>query len=153
MYSLCGKDPSRYRPSAEALMRRIVKGQDLYRINTLVDIINFISLQSGFSIGGFDTAFIEGTVEAGIGRTGEIYHAIGRGLMNIEDLPVLRDQAGAIGSPISDEERTSIRPETTQMLMVFYAFETTDRLQPGMESAVQLLKLHADADIMQLDII
>jgi len=106
MYSACGKDPSRYRPSAEALMRRIVKGQDLYQINTLVDVINLVSLKSGYSIGGFDASLISGQVEAGIGKDGEIFHAIGRGLLNIENLPVYRDAKGPIGTPTSDEART-----------------------------------------------
>jgi DNA/RNA-binding domain of Phe-tRNA-synthetase-like protein len=143
MYSLCGKDPSRYRPSAEALMRRIVKGQDLYQINTLVDIINLVSLQTGFSIGGFDVSYIEGTVELGIGRADETYNGIGRGLLNIENLPVLRDVKGPIGNPTSDEERTAIRPETTHILWIIYAFAGTVSLQDAMDYACDLLKLHA----------
>jgi DNA/RNA-binding domain of Phe-tRNA-synthetase-like protein len=147
MYSLCGKDPSRYRPSAEALMRRIVKGQDLYQINTLVDIINLVSLKTGFSIGGFDASYIEGAVELGIGRADEIYNGIGRGLLNIENLPVLRDAKGPIGNPTSDEERTSIRPETTHILWIIYAFAGTDGLQEAMDYACDLLKLHTGASI------
>ncbi|HLO60349.1 MAG TPA: phenylalanine--tRNA ligase beta subunit-related protein [Bacteroidales bacterium] len=152
MYSLCGKDPSRYRPSAEALMRRIVKGQDLYQINTLVDIINLVSLKTGFSIGGFDAAYIEGTVELSMGRADEIYNGIGRGLLNIENLPVLRDSKGPIGNPTSDEERTSIRPETTHILWVIYAFAGTEHLQQAMDYACDMLKLHAGAGTMKQDL-
>ncbi len=153
MYSACGKDPSRYRPSAEALMRRIVKGQDLYQINTLVDIINFISLKTGFSIGGFDVSKIQGNVEAGIGRPDELYHAIGRGLLNIENLPVLRDEKGAIGSPTSDEERTSIGTDTIQILLVFYDFGSPEELPVAMNMAKELLKHHAGAELIKLEIV
>ncbi|MBO4602953.1 MAG: hypothetical protein J5651_07315, partial [Salinivirgaceae bacterium] len=90
MYTVCGKDPSRYRPSAEALMRRIVKGNDLYQINTMVDLVNLVSMRYGYSIGGFDADKVEGDVVAGIGREGEPYNGIGRGPLNIAGLPVLR---------------------------------------------------------------
>jgi len=152
MYAACGKDPSRYRPSAEALMRRIVKGQDLYQINSLVDLINLVSLKSGYSIGGFDVSFIEGAIEAGLGKPDEIYHAIGRGLLNIENLPVLRDQIGPIGTPTSDEERTAIRLETNQLLMVFYAYDGHHKLSEHMDYAVDLLKRYAAAGNIHVEL-
>lgn len=87
-YKRFGKDPNRYRPSAEALCRRILRELPLYQINTLVDLINMVSIQSGFSIGGFDTDKIEGNiVTLGIGDADEPYEAIGRGMLNIEGLP------------------------------------------------------------------
>jgi DNA/RNA-binding domain of Phe-tRNA-synthetase-like protein len=141
MYSACGKDPSRYRPSAEALMRRIVKGQDLYQINTLVDLINLVSLKSGYSIGGFDTSFIEGSVEAGLGRPGEVFHAIGR------------DTKGPIGTPTSDEERTAIRSETNHLLLVINAYDGPDGLTTVMDYALDLLKQHAGATLLNREII
>ncbi|MBN1143256.1 MAG: hypothetical protein JXA72_02490 [Bacteroidales bacterium] len=153
MYSLCGKDPSRYRPSAEALMRRIVKGQELYRISTLVDLINLVSLKSGYSIGGFDASLIEQPVVAGLGKTGEIFNAIGRGVLNIENLPVLRDAKGPIGTPTSDEERTSIRSGTGHLLMVFNAYNGSGDLSPAMDYAVGLLNKHADAIVLNREII
>lgn len=153
MYSLCGKDPSRYRPSAEALMRRIVKGHDLYRISTLVDLINLVSIKSGYSIGGFDASLIEQPVVAGLGKADEVFNAIGRGVFNIENLPVLRDAKGPIGTPTSDEERTSIRSGTRHLLMVFYAYKGTEDLAPAMDYAVGLLKKHASAFVLNRDII
>jgi len=148
MYSACGKDPSRYRPSAEALMRRIVKGQDLYQINTLVDVINLVSLKSGYSIGGFDASLIDGQVEAGIGKDGEIFHAIGRGLLNIENLPVYRDAKGPIGTPTSDEERTSIRLETSHLLMIINAYDGIRTLSGVIDDAVKLLTKYANASVI-----
>lgn len=153
MYSSCGKDPSRYRPSAEALMRRIVKGQDLYRINTLVDLINLVSLKSGYSIGGFDASLIEQPVVAGLGKAGEIFNAIGRGVLNIENLPVLHDTKGPIGTPTSDEERTSIRSGTGHLLMVFNAYNGPEDLALSMDYAVDLLKQHANGRVLNRQVI
>ncbi len=153
MYSSCGKDPSRYRPSAEALMRRIVKGQDLYRINTLVDLINLVSLKTGYSIGGFDASLVENPVVAGLGRAGELFNAIGRGILNIENLPVLRDAKGPIGTPTSDEERTSIRGGTEHLLMVFNAYKGPHDLYVSMDYALDLLKQHANAQLLNREII
>jgi len=77
-YRVLGKDPSRYRPSAEALTRRVVQGKGLYRINNVVDQLNLVSLQSGFSIGGYDQDKIAGNIQFGIGEKDEPYEAIGR---------------------------------------------------------------------------
>ena len=102
-YKRCGKDPSRYRPSAEALRRRLLRGLELYQIDTLVDLINLVSLRTGHSIGGFDADEIQGTdLELGIGRAEELFEGIGRGMLNIEGLPVYRDRIGGIGTPTSD---------------------------------------------------
>ncbi|MCD8194423.1 MAG: hypothetical protein LUD74_07770, partial [Tannerellaceae bacterium] len=118
-YKKLGKDPNRYRPSAEALRRRIIRDLPLYKIDTLVDIINYISLATGYSIGGFDRNKIAGQqLVLGVGRENEIYHGIGRGLLNIAGLPVYRDALGGIGTPTSDEERTKIDMDTTHLLMI-----------------------------------
>ncbi|MCB0515919.1 MAG: phenylalanine--tRNA ligase beta subunit-related protein [Chitinophagales bacterium] len=123
-YKLLGKDPSRYRPSAEALRRRIAKGQSLYSINNVVDILNAISAHSGFSIGGYDVAKIEGNnIFLSIGTADDVYEALGRGLLNIEYLPVLRNTEGrAFGSPTSDSVLTSIDAQTQDFLWVFFDF-------------------------------
>lgn len=118
VYKKCGKDPNRYRPSAEALCRRAVKGLDLYRTLTAIDLINLISMETGHSIGGFDAAKIVGnTLILGVGIEGEPYEAIGRGELNIAGLPVYRDKVGGIGTPTSDNERTKLSPDTTRLLM------------------------------------
>lgn len=118
-YKALGKDPNRYRPAAEALSRRVVKGVGLYYIDALVDLINLVSLSSGYSIGGFDADKIEGTViTLGRGEEGEPYEGIGRGLLNIEGMPVYRDAIGGVGTPTSDNERTKISLSTRRLLMV-----------------------------------
>ena len=115
-YKTFGKDPNRYRPSAEALCRRIVKETELYQISTLVDLINLVSIKSGFSIGGFDADKIDGNLTLGIGHKEEIFNAIGRGLLNIDGLPVYRDKKGPIGTPTSINAYScaNLLPETIQ---------------------------------------
>ena len=119
-YKACGKEPNRYRPSSEALCRRMVKGLELYRSLTVIDLINLLSVASGHSIGGFDADKIVGdTLTIGIGREGEPYEAIGRGTLNVAGLPILRYSIGGIGTPTSDHERTKLTPETRRLVMVF----------------------------------
>ena len=123
-YRRCGKDPSRYRPSSEALIRRTLKGHELYRVSTLVDLINLASIAYGYSIGGFDADRIQGdTLTLGIGREGEPYEGIGRGPLNIAGLPVYRDEEGGIGTPTSDNERTKLRPESTRLLAIVNGYD------------------------------
>ena len=123
LYKALGKDPNRYRVSSEALCRRVVKGMDLYRIDTLVDLINLVSMVSGYAIGGFDADKIVGdNVTLGVGEQDEKFEGIGRGLLNIEGLPVYRDAIGGIGTPTSDEERTKITLATTHLQMQINAF-------------------------------
>ena len=123
-YKTCGKDPSRYRPSNEQLIRRSLQGKDLWSVNTAVDIGNLASLRYHYSIGCFDLQKIEGdTVTLGIGRAGEPYEGIGRGVLNIENMPVYRDAIGGIGTPTSDNERTKMDLATTSMLAVVNGYD------------------------------
>ena len=133
-YRRCGKDPSRYRPSGEALVRRTLKGNDLYKVNTLVDLINLASIAYGYSIGGFDADKIcvpsgspagtpVATLTLGIGQEGEPYEGIGRGPLNIAGLPVYRDALGGIGTPTSDHERTKLSLQTTRLLAIVNGYD------------------------------
>ncbi len=125
VYKACGKDPNRYRPSAEALCRRAVKGLDLYRTLSVIDLINLLSMLTGHSIGGFDADKIEGdTLTLGVGAEGEPYVAIGRGVLNIAGLPVWRDAVGGIGTPTSDNERTRLSAGTRHLLMTVNLYGT-----------------------------
>lgn len=121
-YKALGKDPSRYRLSAEALLRRVVTGKGLYQINTIVDTLNMISIDTGYSIGGYDLNTIEGDIVLGIGAHDEPYEGIGKGLLNIECLPVFRDDKGAFGTPTSDSTRTMVTEKTHSFLMIFLNF-------------------------------
>ena len=143
-YRRCGKDPSRYRPSAEALRRRLLRGMQLYQIDTLVDIINLVSLRSGFSIGGFDADKIQGKqLVLGIGREGEPYEGIGRGVLNIEGLPVYRDAIGGIGTPTSDHERTKMDLGTIHLLAIINGYSGEQGLQEAAEFTLDLLRKYA----------
>ena len=139
-YRQLGKDPSRYRPSAEALTRRVVQGKGLYRVNNIVDALNVISIKHGFSIGGYDIDKISGNIELGIGHQNEPYDAIGRGNLNIENLPVLRDRISAFGSPTSDSQRTMIKEGTRNFLMVFFDFSSSDTLQNALYDTESIYK-------------
>lgn len=150
LYKRLGKDPNRYRVSSEALCRRIIRGMELYRINTLVDLINLISIKSGYAIGGFDAGKIEGDLNLGVGMNGEHFEAIGRGVLNIEGLPVYRDDIGGIGTPTSDEERTKITPETTFLHMNINAFAEEMPLQETVEWSIELLKKYAKASEIEV---
>ncbi len=143
VYKVLGKDPNRYRPSAEALCRRIVRDIPLYRVSALVDLINLVSIRSGFSIGGFDCDKIQGDVELGVGTTNDEFEAIGRGSLNVEGLPLYRDRVGGIGTPTSDNERTKISIETTRLLMVINDYGGTDDLQSAVDDALKLLQKYA----------
>lgn len=145
-YKALGKEPNRYRPSAEALSRRVVKGLDLYRINTLVDLINIVSLMSGYSIGGFDADIIEGdTLTLGVGREGEEFEGIGRGPLNICGLPVYRDAVGGIGTPTSDHERTKLTSSTTRLLMCINIYGEEMPVEDVVNMTVGLLEKYAAA--------
>ena len=153
-YKALGKDPNRYRPSAEALGRRVINGKGLYRLTTLIDIINLISLKTGYSIGGFDADKIQGErllLDAGTAE--DEFEAIGRGLLNIEGLPVYRDQAGGIGTPTSDEERTKLTPSTTRLLMLVNIYGEETSPEDVLEMTRDLLSRHASLDYFNYTII
>ena len=144
LYKALGKDPNRYRVSSEALCRRIVKGLGIYKINTLVDLINLVSIGSGYSIGGFDSDKIVGdTITLGVGEAGEKYEGIGRGLLNVEGLPLYRDAVGGIGSPTSDEERTKLTLSTSNIQMQINTFGIEMPLEETVDWSVNLLKKYA----------
>lgn len=146
-YKRCGKDPGRYRPSAEALRRRLMRGIELYQIDTLVDLINLVSLRTGHSIGGFDADKIQGThLELGIGKVDEPFEGIGRGELNIGGLPVYRDAIGGIGTPTSDNERTKMGLETTHILAIVNGYNGTEGLKEAAEMIQDLLKKYGEAD-------
>lgn len=149
-YKQLGKDPNRYRPSAEALRRRILRGMPLYRIDTLVDLINLVSIRTGYSIGGFDADKIEGDLTLGVGQEGEFYTGIGRGVLNIAGLPVYRDRLGGIGTPTSDEERTKITMNTTSLLMIINGYSGSEGLSDAGEYALDLLRRYASAENIEM---
>ena len=145
-YKILGKDPNRYRPSAEALHRRIVKDMGLYKINTIVDIINYVSIKTAYSIGGFDADKIQGdNILLDVGTSEDDFEAIGRGKLNIEFLPVYRDAVAGIGTPTSDEERTKIDINTKNILVIINAYSGENGLSEAVDLMKMMLERYANA--------
>ena len=154
VYKACGKDPSRYRPASEALIRRILQGKELYQRDTLVDLVNLASIAFGYSIGGFDADQFKGdTLTLGIGREGEPYEGIGRGMINIHGLPVYRDAEGGVGTPTSDHERTKISLETKRLLFLINGYDgnESDTMACGRDLQDLLRRFaHSDGGTLRL---
>ena len=148
VYRACGKDPSRYRPASEALIRRQLTNKSLYQIDTLVDLTNLASIAYGYSIGGFDADKFDGdTLTLGIGRAGEPYEGISRGMINIEGLPVYRDATGGVGTPTSDNERTKITLETTHLVVLINGYDGNEaNVKANAEYIQELLRKYCNRD-------
>lgn len=154
VYKKLGKDPNRYRPSHEQMMRRILKGLGLYTVNALVDSGNLLSLKSGYSVGVFDADRIQGdTLRVGRGEEGEPYVGIGRGPLNIVGLPVVRDAAGGIGTPTSDNERTKVGLDTRRIVVTIHMFATDMDPVDTLELAKELFTEYCSADITDCRIV
>lgn len=144
-YRALGKDPGRYRPSSEALLRRIASGKDLPSVNDVVDAGNLISIKSQLSLGAYNAARIKGPVTFRRAGDGESADAIGRGTMNFEFLPVFADDIGPFGSPTSDTERTMVTQEARSILMVLIAFTRDETMADRMGESRPLLEEVAGA--------
>lgn len=154
LYRALGKDPNRYRVASEALCRRVIRGLGLYRIDTLVDLINLVSMKSGYPISGLDADKLVGnTLSMGVGEEGEVYNGIGRGLLNISGMPVYRDEIGGVATPTSDEERTKITLDTCTLQMNINGFGTEMPMEEAVAWSVELLKKYAFATDIETDII
>lgn len=129
LYRRFGVDPTRTRPSSEALLRRVLKGEELYRINRLVDACNWSSLALLLPIGLYDLAHVRGNVLVRVGRAGESYEGIRKGPVNVEGRLTVADDDGAFGSPTSDSLRTSVGTATTDVLAVIFAPGEFPRLE------------------------
>ena len=147
-YRSIGKDPTRYRLSSEALFRRVSKGDGLYIINNIVDINNLISLKSAYSVGTYDLDKIVGQINFTVGGEGESYKGIGKGSVNIENLPVFEDEEGKFGSTTSDSTRAMINDDSVHILMNIISFNGDKELNSNMDIAEKLLLDYAEAEII-----
>jgi DNA/RNA-binding domain of Phe-tRNA-synthetase-like protein len=121
MYKRLGIDPTKVRPSSEALLRRVRKGEELPRINSLVDICNWCSVETQLPFGLYDASRIEGdTVSLRVGASGEGYDGIRKDRVNVDGRITLADARGPFGNPTSDSARTMVTVETTRVLFVIY---------------------------------
>src|SRR5713226_4694074 len=144
-YKALGKDPARYRGSAEALLRRVISGKGLPQINAVVDIINLVSVESRLPVGLYDLAQVSGDVVFRAGRAGESYKGIGKYHLNLEGLPVFCDALGPHGSPTSDSERTMVTSETKQVLAIIISFGGNEGLERWTQRMVNLFEQYASA--------
>ena len=121
IFHRAGLDPTRYRPSSESLLRRAVKGKGLYFINSVVDLINYFSLKTLWPIGLYDADKLRPPITWRIGKEGESYEGIGRDRLNLAYFPLLADEQGPFGSPISDSMRTRVTEDCTRILWITFA--------------------------------
>jgi DNA/RNA-binding domain of Phe-tRNA-synthetase-like protein len=149
-YKALGKDPARYRGSAEALLRRVIAGKGLPRINNVVDIINLVSVESRLPIGLYDLAHVNGDIVFRAGRAGETYKGIGKYDLNLEDLPVFCDANGPHGSPTSDSERTMVTEATKSVIGIIISFGGAPTLSGWTERLVELLAQYAVARAVEI---
>lgn len=152
-YKAFGKDPSRYRVSSEALIRRIGQGKGLYEVNTVVDANNLISVESGFSVGSYDASRIDDELIFRIGREGETYKGIGKDEIKIDALPVIADGRGPIGSSTSDSERAMITPEASEVLTLIYSFSDNSDLEKALEYGKRYMEKYAGAAEVEIWIV
>jgi len=145
LYRGLGKDPTRYRGSSEALLRRIVLGKGLYFINTVVDVCNLVSVTTRHALGAYDLDKVTGDVVLRPAAAGEAYRGIGRGEINLEGLPVFCDALGPFGTPTSDSERTMITPDSRRIAFVIVACCDRDKLEEQMAWTADLLRRYAGA--------
>ena len=151
-YKALGKDPARYRGSAEALLRRIISGKGFPQINTVVDIINLVSVDSRLPIGLYDLAQVKGDIVFRAGRAGETYKGIGKYDLNLEGLPVFSDEEGPHGSPTSDSERTMVTSATKTIAAILVSFGGAEGLESSCQRMTSLLQKYAQGEDAQFQI-
>ena len=152
-YKALGKDPARYRGSAEALIRRIISGKQFPQISTVVDIINLVSVESRLPIGLYDLAHVQGDIVFRAGHAGETYKGIGKYDLNLEDLPVFSDQQGPHGSPTSESERTMVTLATTRVAAILISFGGPEGLRQSCDRMLALFSQYAGGRDSQIEIV
>lgn len=150
LYRKLGKDPSRYRISSDSLYRRIIKNKGVYYVNNVVDINNIISLRTVLSIGAYDLDKISGNIIYDVGMKEEIYEGIGRGMLNIENLPVLKDDLGPFGSATSDSLRTMVTKDTKRVLMVIHSFDKSVNISDSLNQLSEYLKEYSEGKNIEI---
>ncbi len=142
-YKAFGRNPGRYRVSSEALLRRVKRGDELYHINTVVDVNNIISIESGLSVGSYDLDHIDGPITLKRAGEGEGYQGIGKDFIDMENMLVLCDETGIFGSSMSDSTRAMVTEDTINVLVVIYCFEDDIDLEALLKHAVDTFAVYA----------
>ena len=152
-YKALGKDPARYRGSAEALLRRVIAGKGLPQINAVVDVINLVSVESRLPVGLYDLENVSGEIALRAGRAGETYKGIGKYDLNLEGLPVFCDALGPHGSPTSDSERTMVTAATKEVLAMVISFGGKEGLERWTQRMSELLQKYAAGQAIEVQIV
>ena len=144
LYKAFGIDPTKVRPSSEALLRRVLREQPLPRILNAVDLCNLLSLSFLLPLGLYDAAKVEGAVTLRTGQAGETYAGIRKQDVRLEGRPVLSDRCGPFGNPTSDSLRTSVDAQTSSLWLVIFAPAdySTDRLDAHVARASEAMARH-----------
>jgi DNA/RNA-binding domain of Phe-tRNA-synthetase-like protein len=142
-YKALGKDPARYRGSAEALLRRVIAGKGLPQINAVVDVINLVSVESRLPVGLYDLAAVSGDITFRAGMAGETYKGIGKYDLNLEGMPLFADAIGPHGSATSDSERTMVTAATTEIVALIVSFGGASDLERWTRRLAELLAFYA----------
>lgn len=142
-YKAFGRNPGRYRVSSEALLRRVKRGDELYHINTVVDVNNLISIESGLSVGSYDLENVKGAITFRKAEAGEGYQGIGKDFIDMENMLVLCDDEGIFGSSMSDSTRAMVTDDTKDVLAVIYCFEDGIDLEGLLEHAKSCFEKYA----------
>jgi len=155
MFRAWGVDPSRYRPSSEALLRRVVQGKGLYRISNVVDVCNLCSIETGWPFGLYDRAQLAPPIVMRLGQPGESYEGIGKQTWHLAGRPILVDSRGPFGCPISDSTRSMITEGTQTLLSVIFAPASVgeEDLQRALEHYARRLETFASARNTRLSVI
>jgi DNA/RNA-binding domain of Phe-tRNA-synthetase-like protein len=152
-YKALGKDPARYRGSAEALLRRILSGKGFPQISVVVDIINLVSVESRLPIGLYDLAHVKGDILLRVGQAGETYKGIGKYDLNLEGLPIFCDEVGPHGSPTSDSERTMVTDATRNVGAILISFGGAEGLEAWCQRMADLLQKYAEGQEIHIEIV
>jgi DNA/RNA-binding domain of Phe-tRNA-synthetase-like protein len=142
-YKALGKDPARYRGSAEALLRRLVAGKGFPQINAVVDVINLVSVESRMPVGLYDLGHVTGEIVFRAGRARETYKGIGKYDLNLEGLPVFADARGPHGSPTSDSERTMVTSDTRRVIAIIISFSGDEIVDRWTQRLVNIFQQYA----------
>ena len=145
-YKAFGRNPGRHRVSSEALIRRVRRGDELYHINSVVDVNNLISVKSGLSVGSYDLGQVHGAIRLRKAEKGEGYTGIGKDFLDMENMLVLADDEGIFGSSMSDSTRAMVTENAKDILVVIYCFENNIDLDALLSEARNAFERFAAAE-------
>ncbi|MBQ8292500.1 MAG: hypothetical protein IJX78_01685 [Bacilli bacterium] len=151
-YKKLGKDPSHTRLACEALLRRVIKGSELYRLGDIIDLGNVLSIKTMRSVCVVDADKIIGDVDIRIGTKDDVYYGINRGVINVDKIPLYVDQVSPFGNPTSDTDRTKVTSETKNILIMIICFDQSD-IDSDEQIMLELYQKYANArNIKKLEV-